>query len=167
MSKIALLIGSSRSSGNTRIIVDQYLKLDSKAQVFDLNDYQIGYYDYNFKNADDDFLKLFQDLLEFDVIIFATPIYWYTMSAQMKTFFDRISDMLHGENKKLGRLLRGKSMAVISCGSDAEIFEGFEMPFRESANYLGMNYKGHAHTWLNDNSEISDEVLNRLKKIVI
>jgi multimeric flavodoxin WrbA len=46
-----------------------------------------------------------------------TPVYWYTMSGIMKVFFDRFSDLLRIE-KDLGRKLRGKSMAVISCGAD-------------------------------------------------
>lgn len=155
---IALIMGSSRSSGNTRVIVDFFLSIYDNATLFDLNDYQIGYYDYGFKNSEDDFIKLYKDLLTYDTLVFATPIYWYTMSAQMKTFFDRISDMLHGENKPLGRQLRGKSMAIISCGSDSEVFDGFDMPFRESANYLGMDYKGHLHTWLNELNQIPQDV---------
>ncbi|WP_430411174.1 hypothetical protein [Kordia sp.] len=31
------------------------------------------------------------------------------------------------------------------------------MPFIESANYLGMNYKGHIHTWIED-KKITEEV---------
>ena len=104
--------------------------------------------------------------LEYDTIIFATPIYWYTMSAQLKTFFDRISDLLHAKNKQIGRQLRGKQMAIISCGSDDEIFNGFEMPFCESANYLGMKYLRHIHTWIEDKNFISEEVLQRLKLLV-
>ncbi len=149
--------------GNTRVIVDYYMNINKDTTLFDLNNYQIGYYDYDFKNATDDFMDLYINLLEYDTLIFATPIYWYTMSAQMKTFFDRISDMLHGENKPLGRLLRGKNMAAISCGSDSKIFEGFDMPFRESANYLGMYYEGHIHTWLEANGSISNQVKNIIK----
>lgn len=160
---IAVIMGSSRSHGNTKAIVDCYMHVHLNADLFDLNNYQIGYYDYEFKNNADDFMKLYKELLAYDTIVFATPIYWYTMSAQMKTFFDRISDMLHGENKALGRLLRGKSMAVISCGSDAQIFDGFEMPFRQSANYLGMQYRGHIHTWLEVDGRISTHVENIIK----
>lgn len=88
------------------------------------------------------------------------------MSAQMKTFFDRISDMLQGENKILGRRLKGKNMLVISCGSDSEIFNGFDMPFRESANYLDMHYKGHVHTWLENDGNISNKVKSNLKTLL-
>ena len=54
-------------------------------------------------------------------------------------------------------------MGVISCGSDAEFNESFEMPFKESATYLGMTYLGHIHTWLNKNSSLGRNVDKRLK----
>ena len=50
---------------------------------------------------------------KYDTIIFATPVYWYSMSGTLKTFFDRLSDLLHYK-KELGRQMRGKKMAMIS-----------------------------------------------------
>ena len=165
--KTAILIGSSRSNGNTTKVVNYFIDKCRNCKVFDLNNYKIGYYDYEFKNANDDFFQLYNELLKFDTLVFATPIYWYTMSAQMKTFFDRISDMLQGDNKMYGRQLKGKSMAVVSCGSDDIIFEGFDMPFRQSANYLNMKYIGHVHTWLNNDGRISTPVKNSMIDINI
>ncbi|MEJ2112588.1 MAG: NAD(P)H-dependent oxidoreductase [Flavobacteriaceae bacterium] len=95
--------------------------------------------------------------------MFSTPVYWYTRSAHIKTFLDRISDVLHGDKKVYGRKLRGRNLASISCGSDSEIFDGFTMPFEQTANYLGMNYIGHVHAWLEQNSKPSSEVINKLK----
>ncbi|MDU8886529.1 NAD(P)H-dependent oxidoreductase [Yeosuana sp. MJ-SS3] len=162
--KTVIVIGSSRSNGNTRRVVDQLISLSSDIDIIDLNSYNIGFYDYDFKNRNDDFFPLFLKILEYDTIIFATPIYWYTMSAQIKTFLDRISDVLHEDKKVFGRKLRGKNLATISCGSDNEIFDGFTMPFEQTSNYLGMNYLGHLHTWLDNNSELPDIVKNKLKE---
>ena len=50
---------------------------------------------------------------KYDTIIFATPVYWYSMSGILKVFIDRITDLLTIE-KELGRKLRGKKMAVVS-----------------------------------------------------
>ena len=82
-------------------------------ELIDLNDFDISYYDYDHKNRQDDFLPLMKKLIErYKTLVFATPVYWYTMSAVMKTFFDRISDLLTIE-KDLGRQLRGKNMVLI------------------------------------------------------
>jgi len=162
--KTVVILGSSRSNGNTRKIVDELILLSPDIDIVDLNNYSISYYDYEFKNESDDFFDLFLKILDYDTLIFATPIYWYTMSAQTKTFLDRISDVLHGDKKAYGRKLRGKNLAAISCGSNSEIFDGFTMPFVQTANYLGMNFIGHVHTWLEQNSRPPRAVLNNIKK---
>lgn len=143
-----IILGSSRSDGNTRSVVD-FLLANADLDLIDLNDYQIGYFDYENKNQGDDFIPLMKNITaRYQRIIFATPVYWYSMSAIMKTFFDRISDLLKWE-KDLGRTLRGKAIGVISCSGHNDLKEGFDMPFRESADYLGMDYLGHVHTWAN------------------
>lgn len=157
-------MGSSHSFGNTRRIVNEFLLNAPNAALIDLNDYSFSYYDYDFKNASDDLRGLIENILEYETVIFATPIYWYTMSAQLKTFLDRLSDILTDENKAIGRRLRGKKMAVISCGKDDELFDGFTMPFKQTANYLGMVYLGHSHGWVESDLSISERIRTELKE---
>ena len=82
----------------------------------------------------------------------------------MKTFFDRISDCLKIE-KETGRKLRGLDIAVISCGSDKILKNGFHMPFIETAKYLGMNYVSDVHCWI-ENGIIPIPVQNALNKFI-
>lgn len=148
-SNTVIILGSSNSNGNTRKAVN-YLAEKLQCDVLDLNNFKIGYFDYDFKNRHDDFLPLMESITSrYDTLIFATPVYWYTMSAVMKTFFDRLSDLLK-IRKDVGRRLRGKSMAAISCSEDDDLVAGFYMPFRESAAYLGMQYLGGYHCWVDD-----------------
>ena len=144
MNKLVIL-GSSRKDGDTKKIVDQLIGF-SQWDFIDLNDYNIGYYDYEHKNLDDDYLSLMQGIVKkYDVLIFATPVYWYAMSGIMKVFFDRITDLLDIE-KDLGRKLRGKSMAALSCSVGDNLGEYFWLPFAETAKYMGMDYLGSLHT---------------------
>lgn len=157
-----IILGSARSDGNTRAVVNFLLK-NSNFDLVDLNDFKIGYFDYNNIHKDDDFMPLMQKIsAQYQRIIFATPVYWYSMSAIMKTFFDRISDLLIWE-KELGRTLRGKTMGVVSCSGHDDLKDGFDMPFKESADYLGMEYLGHVHSWA-ANETIADEVKERLQE---
>ena len=152
--------GSSRSNGNTSKIV-QVLQNCLECDLVDLSKYDIGQYDYENRNQNDDFLPTIRRIVEYDLIIFATPVYWYSMSGTLKTFFDRITDCLKiGE--ETGRKLRGKNMAAISCGSDRFENEGFFIPFEKSAEYLGMNYFGHIHTWIEENDP-TNSVLGMIK----
>lgn len=157
--KGVIILGSSRSTGNTHSIVSE-LQQHTNFEVIDLKKYTINHFEYDLKN-DDDFNALFKELTAaYETFVFATPIYWYTMSGVMKVFFDRISDYLFDE-KDIGRRLRGTKMAVVSCGSDEELKQGFDMPFVESAHYLGMEYLGHIHTWI-ENKKITQNVQQRI-----
>jgi multimeric flavodoxin WrbA len=139
-----IVVGSSRSNGNTTKIVDE-IATQYNIDVINLNDYKFSYYDYESKNREDDFLPLIKLIIEkYDTLIFATPIYWYSMSGIMKVFFDRFSDLIRIE-KETGRKLRGKNFAVISNSHDSEIDFDFYIPFRKSAEYLGMKYLGDKH----------------------
>lgn len=165
--EILIIQGSARKNGNTNKIVN-YIQEKIDCDFIDLKGYTISNYDYDSRNKEDDFMPLMREVVEYDLIIFATPIYWYAMSGIMKTFFDRITDCLKIE-KETGRKLRGKSMAMINCGSDKDsvlaIKDEFEMPFRETASYLGMDYKGSGYTWI-ANEEISEEVIQNLDKFI-
>ncbi|PWJ43680.1 flavodoxin family protein [Sediminitomix flava] len=164
MKKGVIILGSSNSKGETSQLVS-YINGQTDFDIVDLKTKNIAEFDYEFKNQEDDFLPLIKTIVEsYDTILFATPVYWYTMSGIMKTFFDRISDCLKIE-KETGRKLRGMNMAVISCGSDHILKEGFHMPFKESANYLGMNYLADVHGWLED-GEIPTTVKQKLGDFV-
>ncbi|WP_395043475.1 flavodoxin family protein [Flavobacterium sp.] len=142
--KKVIIVGSSRNNGNTTNIVDA-ISSQCNFDVINLKDYQISYYDYESKNRNDDFLPLMKSIIEkYDTLIFATPIYWYSMSGIMKVFFDRFSDLIRIE-KETGRQLRGKKVAVFSNSHDDEIDYDFYTPFRKSAEYLGMEYLGDKH----------------------
>ena len=153
-----IIQGSSRSDGNTHKVVT-FVKTKIGFDIIDLKSKNISAYDYEFKNWDDDFIPLMEDIVNnYDTIIFATPVYWYSMSGILKNFFDRITDCIKMK-KEIGRKLKGKSMAMISCGSGSEIKQGFDMPFVESAKYLGMDYLGSIHTWIED--EVISEPLQK------
>jgi multimeric flavodoxin WrbA len=142
--KKVIIVGSSRSDGNTSKIVSK-ISNQINADLIDLREYTISYYDYENKNSEDDFLSLMKSIIEkYDTLIFATPVYWYTMSGIMKVFFDRFSDLIRIE-KELGRKLRGKNMFVISNSDDDTLDYDFYLPFRLSANYLGITYLGEKH----------------------
>lgn len=133
-----IIFGSSRSHGDTRKAVDLVIK-DKPNQIIDLNHLAMSYYDYEHTNQNDDFIPLIKDMLNHQKWIFATPVYWYTMSAIMKTFLDRMTDLLTIE-KDLGRQLRGKEAYVISCDG-GERTKSFEEIFQKTFDYLGMQYK--------------------------
>jgi multimeric flavodoxin WrbA len=167
MNNTAILLGTSNQKGNTAELVSNISKIEN-IKVYDLKNYNISPFDYEHKNIDDDFIGLVQHLLKYDMIIFASPVYWYAMSAQMKIFFDRLSDLLHIK-KELGRQLRGKSTAILSTGASAEPERSFEEVFINSFEYLNLNYKGLLYCYCKDDFnwiEHKNDIENKLDKIL-
>lgn len=159
--RAVVIMGSARADGNTAHLIGElstHLPLD----LVNLLDFNINYFDYLNEHRDDDFLPLMEDIVtNYDVIIFATPVYWYSMSAQLKTFIDRFSDFLKFE-KDLGRQLREKSMAVLACGYADDLVDGFFSPFQHTAKYLGINYVAEVYGYATDNGPLDPLVIERI-----
>jgi len=142
-----VIFGSSREKGETWNALSQVLQ-PSEMTFVDLSKLTISYFDYNHQNAHDDFIPLAEQIIQHDVILLATPVYWYTMSAQMKTFLDRWSDLLT-LRKDLGRAMKGKKLLVMtSYGSSHP--KGFEAAFEQTCEYMGMQWGGCFY-FINDN----------------
>lgn len=139
MMKTAIVLGSSRSNGNTSAL-SLSLVNELNADYFDLNQFVIQPFAYD-NNYQDDFAGLISRLLDYDRLIFASPMYWYSASGQMKIFFDRLSDLLSFRQEQ-GRRLRGKEVALIATGNDLVPADCFEQMFALSFNHLGMDYLG-------------------------
>ncbi len=139
------LFASGRRHGNTGRLLDTIAGA-AGMEVVDLAGLSIAPYDYEHSNRADDFEPLMQRLLDFDQIVFATPVYWYAPAAPMKLFLDRISDLLDlPELMPWGRRLRDKQAFVVCTSVYAAVPATFEAAFRETFAYLGMHYGGVAH----------------------
>lgn len=67
---------------------------------------------------DDDMQPLYEKLREADGVIFASPVYWFKMSAQLKLFIDRTYAMRVGDRHGL----TGKTIGVILTYEDDDVY---------------------------------------------
>lgn len=164
-----IIFGSSRTDGNTLQAIKAVIK-DQPIPIVNLSDLNIAYYDYNYENSNDDFITLAEKMVRHNPIILATPVYWYTMSATMKTFIDRWSDLLD-IRKDIGRRLTNKELYVItSYGTDMP--RGFEDAFSQTCDYVDMQYKGCFYFYSGDeverkqkNDDHADKFFNQIFNI--
>ena len=154
-----VLLASSRSDGNTFALARMALPEESAA-LADLGALNISYYSYSHGNSGDDFLPLVEELLVAPVWVLATPLYWYSMSAQAKTFLDRLTDLL-SPSSSLAQQLRGKTLAVLCTGTDAELPSSFEQPFELTAKYLGMAYAGTFYAQFEERSLVHPSITSQ------
>jgi multimeric flavodoxin WrbA len=149
LSTIALF-ASARRHGNTGQLLDQIAQA-LEIEVIDLGDKVISAFDYQHRNRNDDFEGVMERVLGFEQIIFASPVYWYAVSAPMKAFLDRISDFLDlPELLEQGRALRGKYAHVVCTSIVDEVPPSFVNAFQETFSYLGMRSGAVVHVNCSD-----------------
>jgi len=98
--KILAIVGSPRTEGNTNYLVDKALEEAAKSGVqtekIILSQHDIrpclghdNCASYKKCTQQDDAPWILERFCEADAVILATPVYWYNVTAQMKTFIDR------------------------------------------------------------------------------
>ncbi len=101
MKKVLIISGSPRKNGNSDILCDEFEKGASEAghqvEKIRLQEKKIGYcmacyYCRNTKECvqKDDMTEIIEKLIGADVIVLATPVYFYSMDGQLKTMIDRV-----------------------------------------------------------------------------
>jgi multimeric flavodoxin WrbA len=94
---------------------------------------------------DDDIKALRGEIEAADALLIASPVYWFTMSAQAKTFMDRLYVFGAGSY----RALKGKRVGVILTSGDADPMGSGAVnamrSFQDAFAYLGAPIAGMIH----------------------
>jgi multimeric flavodoxin WrbA len=91
---------------------------------------------------DDDFPGVLSRFLEAELIVFATPVYWAGVSAQLKCFLDRLSSYFRRE--PYSERFQGKGYVVVTTfgRKDADHGKWVTDPLRLCVDVLGGVYLG-------------------------
>lgn len=152
MKRILAVVGSPRRNGNTHILVSKIAEgARAKAAIVDelfLGELTIRECDgchvcWEGKdcNKKDDMPAIYPKIIQSDVIIFGTPVYWYGPTALMKAFIDRFVYFNCPQNREK---IRGKS-AVIAVPFEEENPETAGPVvefFQKCLDYLQVNLVG-------------------------
>lgn len=157
------ILGSARNDGNTAALASAVFQHLDDSAIVDLNDFAIDPYTYDSARGGDDFHTLAQLMEEAGVIVFASPVYWYSMSGSMKILFDRLTD-LTDHYKPIGKALAGKSAFLIATSNSPEAPACFEPPFADTARYFDMHWGGMLHVRLQKGAPIPADALDAAKE---
>lgn len=126
----------------------------------------VGPFVYSRHDDRDDFLSVIGMMLASEHIVFATPVYWYSMSGTMKGFFDRLTDiLLDPENRKVGRALAGRNVWLLATGTDECLPPGFHEPFARTAAYFGMVWRQAFYSRSVKGAPLTCESLSEAEKL--
>ena len=148
--KVFIVKGSPRIHGNTSMMAEQFKKgaLEKGHQVSEVNLKEKNIYDCLGCGAcqlnegkciqKDDMISLYDQLLEAAVIVFVSPVYFYTWTSLMKRFVDRTF--------AVESILKNKCFYLLSAGAAPEekymqtmidSFEQYVSCFRAGGNKVG------------------------------
>ncbi|MEH7309097.1 flavodoxin family protein [Neobacillus drentensis] len=148
---IAVIYGGTRPNGNTETLTEHviqgiasekiYLKEHHIQPIVDMRHSPDGFQDRN-----DEYNSIIERILPHDILIFSTPIYWYSMSGTMKNFIDRWSQTLRDPKfPDFKNRMASKKAFVIAVGGDHPYLKGLPMiqQFKYILDFMGMDFGGY------------------------
>ncbi len=149
--KIVVITGSPRKKGNSFAMTEAFIQAaEAKGHTvtrFDAAMKQVGgchACETCFKSGkacsfDDDFNEIAPAVLEADAVVFSTPVYWYSIPAQIKGVIDKLYSFCVA-----GKEIGGKECAVIACceEEDMTVLDGVRIPIERSAALLKWHMAG-------------------------
>ena len=149
--RVLAVVGSPRKRGNTDLLVDAFLEgareagaVVEKVYLTDLKIRGCDACDVCRTSGecviDDDMGPLYGKLLDSDVWLLGTPVYWWGPSSQTKAFIDRWYAFSDDERRRL----KGKRAVLLSPFEDSDPGTPRHLVgmLAEAFNYLNMQFVG-------------------------
>ena len=147
--KIVVLQGSPNKKGSTFILADCFRQGAEDAghtvEMIDVAHAKIhpctgcihcGYEGPCVQKDDVEFIR--KKILDGDMPVFATPLYYYGMSAQLKTLIDRFCAF----NSSMQRKHMKSVLLTVAWNSDSWTFEALEAHYKTLVRYLNLTDMG-------------------------
>jgi multimeric flavodoxin WrbA len=177
-------MGSPRKEGNSAILAQQVAAgaeaAGARVESFFLHDLDIkpcdacdACRDKTVTDCvlDDDMKGIFSKLRRADGIVIASPIYWFTVSAQTKLFMDRWYALGGPE----GYALKGKKFGIVLTYADEDPFTSGAVnalrTFQDALNFIEAKIVGmvYGSAWeagkIRDNREVMEKAFELGKKM--
>lgn len=152
MKNVLIVSASPRKGGNSDMLCDQFAKgakeSGHKVEKIFLASKKIGYCigcgvcNSTHKCVQkDEMAELLDKMVEADVIVLATPVYFYSMDGQMKTFIDRtVPRYTEIKNKDFYFIMTAADTQKENLKRTMETFRGFTEDCLEGAKEAGIIY---------------------------
>jgi multimeric flavodoxin WrbA len=156
--KILILNGSPKKDGNTSAMIEWFSKA-AGAKGADVEIINAAFLKYKVNGCiscrkcqtaekyecciDDGAKPVLAKMADVDVIVFATPLYFFGASAQTKLIMDRMFSLYKWDNQAgtMKTPLKGKTMVVLASAFEDIGLDALEKPFKLTADYTNMKFE--------------------------
>ena len=150
--KVLILSGSPRRNGNSDILCDEFKKgaeaSGNEVEKIFIRDTNINHCTGCYACSKggkcvqkDDMAEVLQKMIDADVIVMSTPVYFYTMDGQMKTLIDRTVPRYEEiRNKDFYFIVAAADTQISMMERTIEGFRGFTQDCLPGAHEKGIIY---------------------------
>ena len=169
MSRILILTGSPRRNGNTDRLAQSFAKgaeESNQVEIVSVCDYKVNpcigcnscfSRERNRCFQNDDMTAIYEKLSQADILIIASPVYFYGISSQLKAIIDRLHTPLRNSFniKKLGLILVGAATLP-------ELFDAIITQYKLVLNFFKLEDAGSVLVrGAKEKGEVSEEDLKK------
>ena len=171
--KVLLLNGSPRKDGNTESLVkafEQGAKKHGEVEIINVCDININPCkgcDYCLNSEGhacvqkDGMSEIYKKLQTADVLVVASPVYFYSLSAQLKALIDRCHTPLR---KEFG--IKKIALMLVGAAELPELFDSILVQYNLIKNYFNLEDLGKVLVrGAREKGEVSEEDLNKAFKL--
>lgn len=137
MKKVLILSGSPRKGGNSDILCDEFMRgakeSGNEVEKIRVAEKQIGYcrgcyacQKTGICAAKDDMAEILQKMIDADVLVLASPVYFYSIDAQLKALIDRtVARWTEVKNKEFYYIMTAADSDKKSMETTLACFRGY------------------------------------------
>lgn len=150
MKKIAIISSTPRKNGNSEILAEEFARgareSGNEVKRFDVRDIDLkfcrGCLACQKTSAcviDDGMNEICDEISGADVLVFATPVYYYSVSGQLKTFLDRLNPLFARENRFILPIGLSMLFGFAICFLLLSLTARKQYQFKENIRYIEEN----------------------------
>lgn len=169
--KILILSGSPKKDGNTAALIEWFIE-GARSKGAEVEVVHAAFLKYKYYGCmscrfcqkqdayecviDDEAKPVLAEMARVDVIVMATPLYFFAASAQLKIVFDRMFSLYKWDNKAntVSTPLKGKTFVLMASAYEKEGLDALREPFALTADYTGMKFE----SFLVPNAGVSGDI---------
>ena len=149
MSRIVILVGSVRKNGNTETLANAFYegaKENNEVEIISVADYTVNpcigcnscfQREGNACFQQDDMSQIYDKLSKADVIAVASPVYFYGLSAQLKSVIDRLHTPLRNQFK-----VKKLVLLLVAAATLPTVFDAIKLQYQLVLDFFKLENAG-------------------------
>ncbi len=167
MNNILILAGSPRKNGNTDRLVASFAdgaRKNNMVEIVSVSDYKVNpcigcnscfTRDGNECFQNDDMNLIYDKLKAANMVVIASPVYFYGLSAELKAIIDRLHTPMRNEFK-----IKKLALILVGAATLPELFDSIIMQYKLVLNFFHLEDAGMVLVrGAKDKGDVSEEAL--------